>query len=868
MSEVPQPEEPVYSGAIDPIGNRGAVSGTPKISGWAFSAAARVVQVDACIGAVSLGSLAFGIERHDVAQAYHHPDALRSGYEGFVQLGSIPLGEHLLRVRVMDAIGDVHEFSQAIVIVESPIQGVLDEPPVDGATAATTLHISGWALSTAAPIARVEALIDGVDVGMLRYGSERPDVARAHRIQRLAYCGYADRIRLDGLPHGEKTLSLRVTDEQGNRRDFVRGFQIAPPTAQMHLDSPQSGDSSAGVIEVHGWVIGGSAPIVEVRAFLGEISLGALPYGIQRKDVAESRPEPQALRSGFHGMVQFPVDRPGNELLIVRATDADGAATEVAAGIHIVAHDEPLAEIERIAWRGNCLDIEGWALLPGGASSLRARLFIGARSVGETRINLSRPDIARRFPNNRAAYRCGFRFAQPFIPLGETEDGCLNLIVAFDDREGRHFERHARVPYETHGHWIGSAQLWAQLADLIADFQRRTEHDPAILDWDTDLGLAAVFPHLAVFSPPQRDPSSLPYIDQSIDIVVGPVDAVAVAEARRVATAAVLGAWGMESTTHDRAGLPGTRRLPLKLRREWEADWLNDEHAVRSRASATIIIPVHNNVAYTQACLARLQMTLPPDFRGEIIVVDDASSDDTPAVLRRWAALAGRHRILREEANVGFLHCCNRGANAASGGVLIFLNNDALPNPGWFPAIMRPFRDDPGVGAVGGKLLYPDGTLQEAGGVIFRDGSGYNFGRHDPDPDAPLYSYLREVDYCSGALLATRRDLFLAVGGFDPRFAPAYYEDTDYCFSLRERGYRVLYQPESTAIHFEGASSGTDLTQGVKHHQVANRAKFVEKWAPALAAQPTAPEQFDLATRYALATRSRIQGEDATAHGQ
>src|SRR5207249_3629118 len=149
--------------------------------------------------------------------------------------------------------------------------------------------------------------------------------------------------------------------------------------------------------------------------------------------------------------------------------------------------------------------------------------------------------------------------------------------------------------------------------------------------------------------------------------------------------------------------------------------------------------------------------------------------------------------------------------------------------------------------------LYPDGTLQEAGGVIFSDGSGYNFGKNDKAANAPLYSFLREVDYCSGALLATPRALFHELGGFDTRFQPAYYEDADYCFALRARGYRVYYQPESVIVHFEGVSSGAGLGNGVKSYQEVNRVKFVEKWKEALQHQHPAPERHDVVTMHALA---------------
>jgi glycosyltransferase involved in cell wall biosynthesis len=166
------------------------------------------------------------------------------------------------------------------------------------------------------------------------------------------------------------------------------------------------------------------------------------------------------------------------------------------------------------------------------------------------------------------------------------------------------------------------------------------------------------------------------------------------------------------------------------------------------------------------------------------------------------------------------------------------LNNDTVPLAGWLEALLGTFGRFADAGAVGGKLVYPDGRLQEAGGVIFADGSGANFGRGDPDFDAPLYSYVRAVDYCSGALLATPRALFRDLGGFDPAYRPAYYEDADYCFKVRAAGLRVYYAPDSCVIHLEGASCGTDPGAGVKRHQVLNQATFVHRWGEALATQP------------------------------
>jgi GT2 family glycosyltransferase len=216
---------------------------------------------------------------------------------------------------------------------------------------------------------------------------------------------------------------------------------------------------------------------------------------------------------------------------------------------------------------------------------------------------------------------------------------------------------------------------------------------------------------------------------------------------------------------------------------------------------------------------------------------------------------------LRNEANQGFLASCNRGARAAKGDFLLFLNNDTVLLPGWLPPLLRTFADLPNAGVVGGKLLFESGTLQEAGALVFADGSAAKIGYLDPDVETPLYEYVRETDYVSGAFLMTPRRLFRQLGGLDSRYGFGYYDDGDYCFAVRAAGRLVYYQPGSVIVHVEGASAGTDLSSGLKQFQVTNQAIFTEKWRGALECQPTRPEPLDwYATRWLETTRETAGG--------
>lgn len=247
------------------------------------------------------------------------------------------------------------------------------------------------------------------------------------------------------------------------------------------------------------------------------------------------------------------------------------------------------------------------------------------------------------------------------------------------------------------------------------------------------------------------------------------------------------------------------------------------------KLSSSIIIPVFNKANFTFQCLRSL--TSEVDLTdSEIIVVNNASTDDTSEMLSYVADFV---RVINNEENRGFVDACNQGAAAAKGKYLVFLNNDTLVLKDWLTALLDTVESNSKVGAVGSMFLYPDGSIQEAGAIVWKTGEAHHYG-WGKSPDDHRFNFAREVDYCSGASLLIRKELFDQLGGFDRLYAPAYYEDADLCFGVRSLGYKVVYQPASKLIHFEGATAGTDVREGVKQYQLRNREKFYRKWQAVL----------------------------------
>jgi GT2 family glycosyltransferase len=257
-----------------------------------------------------------------------------------------------------------------------------------------------------------------------------------------------------------------------------------------------------------------------------------------------------------------------------------------------------------------------------------------------------------------------------------------------------------------------------------------------------------------------------------------------------------------------------------------------DRLPISDHPEVTVIIPVFNKWAYTAACLRSLAETV-CRTRYELIVVNDQSSDETAERLATVAGLISIHN----EKNLGFIGSCNRGSEQAKGNYIVLLNNDTQVLDGWLDTLLSTFEQFPDTGLAGARLVYPDGSLQESGSIIFNDGSGWNYGRGD-DAEKPEYLYTREVDYCSGACIMLKTELFHELGGFDTLYSPAYYEDTDMAFKVRAKGLKVRVQPRATVVHHEGITAGTDINSGAKKYQEINRNKFLDRWQDALVLQP------------------------------
>jgi GT2 family glycosyltransferase len=239
---------------------------------------------------------------------------------------------------------------------------------------------------------------------------------------------------------------------------------------------------------------------------------------------------------------------------------------------------------------------------------------------------------------------------------------------------------------------------------------------------------------------------------------------------------------------------------------------------------ASVIILSWNGTEYLEPCL---NAVLAQDYAHlEVIVVDNGSTDGSADLVAR---LFPQVKLIRNECNLGFAAGNNVGLSAASGDLLVLLNQDTEVHKDWLKILAETALNDTNIGIVGGKAVYPDGTIQHAGGWVGERGQGGHHGHHDED--VGQFDQTRDVDYVTGATLAIARRAFESIGGLDEGFAPAYYEDVDWCYRARQNGFRVVYAPQAVLVHKE-ASSIADLSHEGIYLQQRHRLRFVLKHWP------------------------------------
>ncbi len=235
----------------------------------------------------------------------------------------------------------------------------------------------------------------------------------------------------------------------------------------------------------------------------------------------------------------------------------------------------------------------------------------------------------------------------------------------------------------------------------------------------------------------------------------------------------------------------------------------------------SIIIPLWNGSQYIENCLtAALSQTYAPV---EIIVIDNHSEDDSANLVAEKFPTV---KLIHHERNLGFGGGCNAGLRVSKGDILILLNQDTEVQADWLNHLVEFLLTTPDIGIVGGKALYPDGTIQHAGGYVNEKGNGSHYGYREPDNGK--FDHMQEVDYITGAALAITRQALEMVGELDEGFFPAYYEDVDWCYRVRQAGLRVVYVPQAMLIHQEASlSAGSGYNALYLFHR--NRLRFVLK---------------------------------------
>ncbi|MBN2378100.1 MAG: glycosyltransferase [Sedimentisphaerales bacterium] len=807
---------------------------TLLIEGWVISAQGEITAVEAVLDNQTTVEIEYGLPRPDVATHLGDSTRVSVGFAAELNIENIQLGKHDLTICAQDNLGQAKQSDQSFFIQDHPIRMGIDAPKTRETLDSHTLSISGWAFSRLGPIVNVEVFLQATSLGTLEHGRIRPDIARIYNHPRALESAFNGTVLLPLQDSPDYSLTVLAVDKTGNKQylpidvrlkvDEVQPEAVPTPLVRpvvtpddflCYIDTPVTNAYVYPSFRLSGWAFSLSSRIVSIAVQLGDKTF-EVPYGLSRPDVARHLNRSDAEQVGFDDVVDFRNIPHGPTQFSVIAIDEYGHQFSKDVPVFGLMTDPSSVQIDDMWIRDSTLYVKGWLNWAESVPPYTVNFFVNGEKAASCFADIDLPDLSAQFPSSISHLIKGYRIRRQLTPGVLTADKVELTIQVIDQR----FTGTQRIIHVTPDTLVSDEQdnsLCARLEKLITKCRAIVDHEVSVLDWNTGLDLRKVLPEVTVFSPlPSKSPRELPYLDGMVDIVVcRPGEASK--EARRVAGYAV-------------AAVAGANDIRIEYKETFrDADVL---------PGVSIIIPVYNKKEYTEACLKSLKATLPDNFQGEVIVADDVSTDGTDEMVRQFAKEWPVLINLRNKDNRGFILNCNGAAEAATGEYLIFLNNDIIAYPKWLENLIGTFKTHPDAGAVGGKLIFPNGTLQEAGGHLFKDATGYNFGQDDLLPFYPLFSFTRKVDYCSAALLATPRELFLDIGGFDTFFAPAYYEDADYCFKVQARGLKVYYQPRSVLMHYRHASYNAE------NYKYTNAEKFQSRWHDVLASKPSRPKEF------------------------
>jgi len=241
----------------------------------------------------------------------------------------------------------------------------------------------------------------------------------------------------------------------------------------------------------------------------------------------------------------------------------------------------------------------------------------------------------------------------------------------------------------------------------------------------------------------------------------------------------------------------------------------------------SICIVTYNKLELLQKCISSIHgNTHYPNYK--IIVHSNGCEDGTKEFLTAAADADSRIVPILSKTNDVFVLPNNGMMKMFPKNDVVLLNNDVEVTENWLTALVDTAYSDKHIGVVGSKILFPDGKLQEFGGILYTDGSGKNIGKWE-DPDQDIYKSQKRASFVSGCSFYIKRTTINKIGVFDEQFHPCYCEDADYCYTAWENGLEVVVEPNSIIFHFEGATSGTDTSSGFKKYQTINMEKFHNK---------------------------------------